>query len=175
MHSLAFSSSRQPDDVASPLMMVDRKDPGDSTRDASWPGREPRRYCSPAISDVLRKPDEARFSEGSGRYELAQRIADPDNPLTARVMVNRLWGHLIGKPLVDSPSDFGFRTQPPSVPQVLDELAVDFAKDLAASSGPPANRHHTNLSSVIGNERDHHDARSRESIDDASQSEATRF
>ncbi len=42
-------------------------------------------------------------------------------------MVNRLWGVLIGKPLVDSTSDFGFRTPPPAVPQVLDELAVEFA------------------------------------------------
>ncbi len=59
---------------------------------------------------------------------MVQRIVDSDNPLTARVMVNRLWNHLIGKPLVDSPSDFGFRTAPPAVPEVLDDLAVDFAR-----------------------------------------------
>ena len=38
------------------------------------------------------------------------------------------WDHLIGKPLVDSPSDFGFRTAPPAIPEVLDDLAVDFAR-----------------------------------------------
>ena len=43
-------------------------------------------------------------------------------------MVNRLWGHLIGKPLVNTPSDFGFRTEPPAVPEVLDELAAEFAE-----------------------------------------------
>jgi len=76
---------------------------------------------------ALREPNEPPFTDGSGRWELAQRIGSADNPLTARVMVNRIWGHLIGKPLVATPSDFGFRTEPPAVPEILDELAVEFA------------------------------------------------
>ncbi len=77
---------------------------------------------------VLRKKDEPRFTDGSGRWELVQRITAADNPLTAHVLVNRIWGHLIGEPLVATPSDFGFRTQQPSVPEVLDELAAEFSQ-----------------------------------------------
>ena len=81
-----------------------------------------------STSPRCEKPDEARFSDGSGRVELANRIASSDNPLTARVMVNRVWGKLIGRPLVDTPSDFGIRTAPPVVEGLLDELAADFAE-----------------------------------------------
>jgi mono/diheme cytochrome c family protein len=65
------------------------------------------------------------FANGSGRLELAQSIASPDNPLTRRVIVNRLWMHHFGEPLVTSPSDFGIRCEPPSHPQLLDALASD--------------------------------------------------
>jgi len=63
------------------------------------------------------------FTVGSGRLELAQEIIDPQNPLTARVLVNRVWGQYFGRPLVDSTSDFGLRAAPPSHPQLLDWLA----------------------------------------------------
>jgi hypothetical protein len=75
---------------------------------------------------VLSPADRQPFSIGSGRLELAQAIADPDNPLTARVMVNRVWMHLMGSSLVDSPSDFGVRTLPPKIPGLLDYLAAEF-------------------------------------------------
>jgi hypothetical protein len=57
---------------------------------------------------------------------MAERIASADNPLTARVWVNRVWLHLFGQPLVDTPSDFGTRSDPPSHPQLLDWLACRF-------------------------------------------------
>ncbi len=63
------------------------------------------------------------FNNGSGRLELAKSIASPDNPLTRRVIVNRLWMHHFGEPLVMSPSDFGIRCDPPSHPELLDSLA----------------------------------------------------
>ena len=63
------------------------------------------------------------FSDG-GRLALAQAIVSPDNPLTRRVIVNRLWMHHFGEPLVLSPSDFGIRTPPPSHPELLDWLAT---------------------------------------------------
>lgn len=122
-------SSRTIDDGASPLMMVDAEKPSDQrVMVRGQPGNRgeiaPRQFLT-----ALRRPDEPRFRDGSGRLELAHRITSDDNPLYARVMVNRLWKILIGKPLVDSPSDFGFRTQPPAVPEILDDLASEFAGD----------------------------------------------
>ncbi len=65
---------------------------------------------------------------GSGRLELSQWIVDPANPLTARVMVNRIWQHHFGRGIVTTPNDFGLRGQPPSHPELLDYLACRFAE-----------------------------------------------
>jgi Protein of unknown function (DUF1553)/Protein of unknown function (DUF1549)/Planctomycete cytochrome C len=62
----------------------------------------------------------------SGRLQLAQWIADPKNPLTARVMVNRIWEYHFGKGIVPTPSDFGKRGKAPSHPELLDYLATRF-------------------------------------------------
>ena len=69
------------------------------------------------------------FKEGSGRRGLAEAIASRTNPLTARVMVDRVWRLLFGKGLVRTPGDFGLRTPPPSHPDLLDHLAASFMKD----------------------------------------------
>jgi hypothetical protein len=61
---------------------------------------------------------------GSGRLELAQWISDPHNPLTARVMANRIWEYHFGKGIVATPNDFGHRGQPPANPALLDYLAT---------------------------------------------------
>jgi hypothetical protein len=65
----------------------------------------------------------------SGRLELAELIASPHNPLTARVYVNRIWLHLFGRGIVSTPNDFGHLGQQPSHPQLLDYLATRFIKD----------------------------------------------
>ena len=67
-----------------------------------------------------------KFTEGSGRLELARKIASKDNPLTARVIVNRVWAQHFGKPLVGTPSDFGVQTDAPTQQAVLDHLAATF-------------------------------------------------
>lgn len=63
------------------------------------------------------------FQHGSGRRELADAIVHPDNPLTARVWINRIWQHHFGEGLVRTPSDFGLRAEQPSHPLLLDWLA----------------------------------------------------
>ena len=65
------------------------------------------------------------ITQGSGRRQLADWVASPDNPLTARVIVNRVWQWHFGKGLVHTPNNFGMRSQPPAHPQLLDWLAND--------------------------------------------------
>ncbi len=78
----------------------------------------PRQFLA-VVAGSNRKP----FANRSGRLELAQAIASATNPLTARVIVNRVWMHHFGAPLVKTPSDFGLRADPPSHPELLDWLA----------------------------------------------------
>jgi hypothetical protein len=66
---------------------------------------------------------------GSGRLQLASAITDPKNPLTSRVMVNRIWHYLFGKGIVETVDNFGMQGKLPSHPELLDYLAIRFQKD----------------------------------------------
>lgn len=106
------------------MVMVDNEFPTDPVIfERGNPGRRgdpvPRQFLM-ALDGATRQP----FTQGSGRRELAERIASPDNPLTARVWANRVWSHLFGSPLVDTPSDFGMRSRRPDNPALLDHLAA---------------------------------------------------
>jgi hypothetical protein len=83
----------------------------------------PRRFPTVLGGQTL-PPDE----KGSGRLELANWIADAKNPLTARVMVNRVWQHHFGRGIVPTPSNFGTMGQPPTHPELLDWLAAEFVE-----------------------------------------------
>ena len=81
----------------------------------------PRRFL-----EILSEGERNEYSNGSGRLELAEDIAHPDNPLTARVIVNRVWAWHFGTGLVESISDFGLRADKPVQLDLLDHLAAWF-------------------------------------------------
>ena len=92
---------------------------------SSKPGEvEPRHFLT-AISGNKPMP----IKSGSGRLELAEQINHPENPLTSRVIVNRIWHHLMGRGIVPTVDDFGFLGQRPTHPELLDHLATRFLAD----------------------------------------------
>jgi len=87
-------------------------------------GKEiPRRFLDQLGGQIL--PDEVN---DSGRLHLARWMTDPENPLTARVMVNRIWQYHFGKAIVQTANNFGNQGKKPTHPQLLDFLAARFIK-----------------------------------------------
>ncbi|QEF98115.1 Planctomycete cytochrome C [Stieleria maiorica] len=92
---------------------------------SSKPGEiEPRHFLTAISGDA---PMDIR--SGSGRLELAEHINDPANPLTSRVIVNRIWHYLLGRGIVPSTDDFGVLGQRPTHPKLLDHLATRFREN----------------------------------------------
>jgi hypothetical protein len=121
-----FASSHEPGDQATPLLLADADQPVEPTifirgNSANRGHRVPRRFLA-----FLSEPEPVAFQQGSGRMEMARAIVDKENPLTARVWVNRVWRQLFGQGLVTTPSDFGTRSDPPSHPELLDYLVDRF-------------------------------------------------
>lgn len=111
------------------MAMVDRAHPANShvfkRGSPGNPGEEvPRRFL-----EILSGPERRPFTNGSGRLEFARAIANPDNPLTARVYVNRVWLHHFGEGFVSTPGDFGVRTEAPVHRALLDYLAASFVEN----------------------------------------------
>jgi hypothetical protein len=84
----------------------------------------PRRFLA-----ILSPGEQKPFTKGSGRIELADAIADPANPLTARVIVNRVWQHHFGRGIVGTPSNFGQLGERPTHPELLDYMASEFVSN----------------------------------------------
>jgi len=77
---------------------------------------------------LLAGEKQAPIGDGSGRLALARWIASPENPLTVRVMMNRIWQHHFGEGIVRTPNNFGKLSTPPTHPELLDWLAGEFVK-----------------------------------------------
>ena len=85
---------------------------------------QPRRML-----EAIAGSSQPELTSGSGRLALADRMLDPANPFTSRVIVNRTWHHLFGRGIVQSVDNFGVMGKLPTHPELLDAIASEFVKD----------------------------------------------
>ncbi len=109
------------------MSVRDRAEPADTKLAVRGDFRTRGDVIPRGFLSAVNVPDAAAINpQGSGRLELAQWITSPDNPLTARVMVNRIWHHLFGKGIVPTVDNFGIIGKPPTHPELLDMLTLRF-------------------------------------------------
>jgi hypothetical protein len=134
LYGVFASSEERPRDDAPPMLVEAERvvDPVIFLRGS--PGNRGPKVDRRFLTCLAPENKPEPFKHRSGRLELAQTIASHKNPLTARVWVNRVWGHLLGRGLVNTPSDFGSRGAPPTHPELLDWLACEM---MAPASGHP--------------------------------------
>jgi hypothetical protein len=90
---------------------------------------KPAEIAQRGFPEIIRGDHDARIRRGSGRMEMAEWLTDPQHPLVARVMVNRIWQKLFGTGIVPTPDDFGSTGEAPTHPELLDYLASSFVKN----------------------------------------------
>lgn len=115
-----------PDAPARAMILTDSTKPRDSAVLIHGEAENKGDVVPRQFLQILSPPNRVPFQIGSGRYELALGIASPANPLTARVIVNRVWMHHFDAGIVTTPDDFGNQSAPPSHPELLDYLATRF-------------------------------------------------
>ena len=104
-------------------MVLNDAQPRDEAIHIKGNARQKGKVVPRQFLEILSGEDRQPFKIGSGRLELAKAIAADDNPLTSRVIVNRIWSHHFGKGIVSSLNEFGLRAMDPSHPELLDYLA----------------------------------------------------
>lgn len=112
------------------LSVVDEREPGDYFILVRGNVHQPGAAVTRGFLSAFGGGPAGDIADGeSGRRELAAWLARPEHPLTARVMVNRVWQHLLGVGLVETADNFGATGQPPTHPELLDHLAAEFVGD----------------------------------------------
>ncbi|WP_146853700.1 PSD1 and planctomycete cytochrome C domain-containing protein [Brevifollis gellanilyticus] len=110
--------------------VLDRERPVNSPILVRGDIKQPSDVVPRGLVEVLcAKGEPLNISQGSGRLDLAWFIASKDNPLTARVMANRVWMKLMGSGIVTTPDNFGIMGQKPTHPELLDHLALSFMEN----------------------------------------------
>jgi mono/diheme cytochrome c family protein len=112
---------RQPKSVTT-LVMMEAKEPRESTIFIKGDFTRPGKKVKPGVPEILH---DFQAGETPTRLDLAKWIVDPENPLTARVTVNRIWQQYFGKGIVETENDFGTQGIPPTHPELLDWLASE--------------------------------------------------
>jgi cytochrome c553 len=125
--NLAKFNKEMPEQYAFYHVMKDNDKPRNERLRIRGAQDNPGPEIARSFLSILSKGEPEPF-QGGGRLELAERITAAENPLTARVMVNRIWQNHFGQPLVATPSNFGQLGEKPSHPALLDYLAARFVE-----------------------------------------------